>query len=137
MNNDIWLNLAAKDLARSKAFFTKLGFEMNERHASPGMVSMFVGSNKLIVNLFSAEALAGFSQNPVTDTAVSTEVLFSLGAASRAEVDSLAQKAVAAGGTLYGKPGEKDGWMYGCGFIDLDGHRWSVLYMDLSEMPGQ
>jgi hypothetical protein len=23
--------------------------------------------------------------------------------------------------------------MYGCGFADLDGHRWNVLYMDMSK----
>jgi hypothetical protein len=32
-------------------------------------------------------------------------------------------------------PGYKDSWMYGCGFTDLDGHRWNVLYMDMSKMP--
>lgn len=26
-------------------------------------------------------------------------------------------------------------WMYGAGFTDLDGHRWNVLYMDMSKMP--
>jgi predicted lactoylglutathione lyase len=25
--------------------------------------------------------------------------------------------------------------MYGCVFADLDGHRWNVLYMDMSKMP--
>ena len=24
--------------------------------------------------------------------------------------------------------------MYGCGFCDLDGHRWNILYMDMSMM---
>ncbi|WP_256213145.1 hypothetical protein [Bacillus sp. OV322] len=28
-----------------------------------------------------------------------------------------------------------DGWMYGCGFADSDGHRWNALYMDMSKMP--
>ena len=27
------------------------------------------------------------------------------------------------------------GWMYGFGFCDIDGHRWNVLYMDMSKMP--
>ncbi|RZL18323.1 MAG: extradiol dioxygenase, partial [Pedobacter sp.] len=25
--------------------------------------------------------------------------------------------------------------MYGCGFVDLDGQRWSILYMDMAKMP--
>lgn len=28
-------------------------------------------------------------------------------------------------------PSEMKGWMYGCVFTDLDGHKWNVLYMDL------
>ena len=26
------------------------------------------------------------------------------------------------------------GWMYGCVFTDLDGHKWNILYMDMSKM---
>jgi predicted lactoylglutathione lyase len=137
MDNDFWLNLASKDLPRAKDFFSKLGFEMNERHNHAGMVSMFIGSKRVVLNLFPAAAMQEFAGCSVTDTSRSVEVLFSLGASSRAEVDDLAKKAVEAGATLYGKPGEKDGWMYGCGFVDLDGHRWNVLYMDMSKMPGR
>ena len=34
-------------------------------------------------------------------------------------------------------PVESQGWMYACGFEDLDGHRWVMLYMDMSKMPGK
>lgn len=135
MKNEFWLNLASKDLTKAKEFFSKLGFEMNTRHSGSHMVSMFIGSNKTILNLFSEEMLQGFQNHAVTQTDRSNEVLFSLGASSRMEVDEMAKKAVDAGATLYAKPGEKDGWMYGCGFIDLDGHRWNILYMDMSKMP--
>lgn len=47
----------------------------------------------------------------------------------------MATKAVKAGGKVFAEPGAKDGWMYGCGFSDLDGHRWNSLYMDMSKMP--
>lgn len=46
------------------------------------------------------------------------------------------QKAEDAGGTIYAHGGEKDGWMYGGGFVDLDGRRWNLLYMDFSKMKG-
>jgi predicted lactoylglutathione lyase len=29
---------------------------------------------------------------------------------------------------------ENQGWMYGCSFSDLDGHRWNILYMDYSKL---
>ena len=135
MKNEFWLNLASKDLLKAKEFFSKLGFEMNNRHSSSHMVSMFIGNKKTVLNLFSETLLQGFQNNKVTQTSESNEILFSIGAGSREEVDEMAKKAFEAGATIYAKPAEKDGWMYGCGFIDLDGHRWNVLYMDMSKMP--
>lgn len=136
MKNEFWLNLASKDLPRAKEFFSKLGFEINSRHSAPHMVSMFVGNKNIVLNLFAENLFQGFmgGQN-ITNTTQSNEILFSIGAASPQEVDEMARKAVDAGATLFGKPGYKDGWMYGCGFADLDGHRWNILYMDMSKMP--
>ena len=136
MEHDFWLNLSSKDLVKAKEFFTKLGFTMNDRHTGPHMVSMFIGNKKIVLNLFSEDMLKGFMDHPVTNTKQSNELIFSIGAASPAEVDEFAKKAVAAGANLFGKPGYKVGWMYGCGFADLDGHRWNILYMDMSKMPG-
>ncbi|WP_186673870.1 VOC family protein [Sporosarcina sp. BP05] len=50
-------------------------------------------------------------------------MLISMGADPRDEVNEFALKAERAGGTVFSKPGEKDGWMYGCGFANPDGHR--------------
>jgi len=136
MENEFWLNLSSKDLVKAKVFFTKIGFVMNERHQAPHMVSMFIGKKSIVLNLFTENLFQGFiGGHPITKTSQSTEVLFSIGAASTLEVDEIARKAERAGGTVYAKPGFKDGWMYGCGFTDLDGHRWNVLYMDMNKMP--
>jgi predicted lactoylglutathione lyase len=35
---------------------------------------------------------------------------------------------------LFAKPAENQGWMYGCGFFDLDGHRWNILFMDYDKL---
>lgn len=135
MENDFWLNLSSKDLNKSKEFFLKLGFTLNDRHNGPHMLSMFVGNKKIVVNLFIETLFQNFiGGHSITNTNQSNEVLFSIGADSPAIVDEWARKAVEAGGTLYGKPGYKDGWMYGCGFIDLDGHRWNILYMDMTKI---
>jgi predicted lactoylglutathione lyase len=136
MENELWLNLSSKNLTKAKEFFTKLGFTMNDRHSAPHMISMFVGNKKVVLNLFAENVFKGFIGNhPITNTDQSNEVLFSIGAQSPAEVDAMAKRAVDAGATLYGKPGYTDGWMYGCGFSDLDGHRWNILFMDMSKMP--
>ena len=136
MENEFWLNLPSKNLVNAKEFFIKLGFTMNERHQAPHMVSMLIGNKKTVLNLFTEELFQQFiGGHPITNTNQSNEILFSIGAASPQEVDRLAAKAEMAGGTVYAKPGSKDGWMYGCGFIDLDGHRWNVLFMDMSKIP--
>jgi predicted lactoylglutathione lyase len=136
MQNEFWLNLPSKNLPKAKEFFVKLGFKMNEAHQMAHMVSMFVGNKSTVVNLFTEELFRGFiGGHQMTNATESNEILFSLGASSEKEVDEMARRAVDAGGTLYAKPGSKDGWMYGCGFCDLDGHRWNVLYMDMSKMP--
>ena len=62
-------------------------------------------------------------------------ILFSIDAESKDDVDALAKKVTDAGGTLYSNPTEIQGWMYGFGFIDLDGHRWNSVFMDMGKMP--
>ncbi|WP_337958011.1 VOC family protein [Guptibacillus sedimenti] len=71
----------------------------------------------------------------VADARKATEVLFSIGVDTREEVDDLVKKVEKAGGVIFAKLGLTDGWLYGMGFIDLDGHRWNALYMEMEKMP--
>ena len=136
MTKELWINLAVKDVKKSKEFFTKLGFSFNSKYGdTEHSACLTVGTKNIAVMLFEESVFKGFTQNNITDTKQSTEVLLSIDAESREEVDEMAKKAEAAGGIVFGKPGEKQGWLYGCGFTDLDGHRWNVLYMDMSKMP--
>ncbi|WAH35953.1 VOC family protein [Alicyclobacillus dauci] len=75
-----------------------------------------------------------FIGTKIADTTQGTEVLLTIGADSEGEVDEMITKVIKAGGSIFGKPTDH-GWMYGAGFADLDGHRWNVLYMDMSKMP--
>ncbi|MBC7773823.1 MAG: VOC family protein [Phycisphaerae bacterium] len=133
MKNEFWLNLPVKDLKRSKDFFTQLGFSY--KNDSDTMLSLLAGKQDVVINLFKENEFKGFSGNEISDTKNATEVLFNIGAENKEEVNEFAQKVKKAGGKVYREPEEKDGWMYGCGFTDLDGHRWSMLYMDMSKMP--
>lgn len=135
MTKQIWLNLPVKDAMKSKEFFSKIGFSFIEERTSPDSACMLVGESNFVVMLFAETMFQNFIQHPITDTKKSSEFLISIDAESREEVDAIAQKAKEAGGTVYAEPGENQGWMYGCGFSDLDGHRWNVLYMDFSKMP--
>lgn len=135
MTKELWINLPVKDVNKSKAFFTQLGFSFNEQRCNNDMACMLVGEKKLIVMLFREPLFQGFIQHNVADVKQGNETLFSIDAESRQEVDDMAAKAEAAGGVVFGKPAENQGWMYGCAFTDLDGHRWNVLHMDFSKMP--
>ncbi len=136
MTKEIWMNLPVKNIAASKEFFTKIGFSFNLQFGNTEhSACLLVGSKNVVVMLFEESLFKSFTQNEIADTKKVNEVLFSIDAESREEVDELARKAAAAGGIVFGKPEENQGWMYGCGFTDLDGHRWNVLFMDKSKMP--
>ena len=139
MTKDFWLNLPVKNLAKSKEFFNKLGLTIKEDSpgSTPTSAPLVIGTKNVVVMLFEEPVFQQITGCFVSDTSKASEVMLSFDAESREEVDELAAKAEAAGGTVFGKPSEIQGWMYGCGFTDLDGHRWNVLHMDMSKLQGQ
>ncbi len=134
MTKEIWLNIPVKNIEKSKAFFTALGYAFTSKHDNAVMAALIIGSNKFPVMLFEESVFKSFIQTEITDTKKSSELLISLDAESREEVDEFAKKVLAAGGTIYAPPAENQGWMYGFAFIDLDGHRWNVLHMDYNKL---
>ena len=133
MTKQLWINLPVKDLARSKNFFTSIGFKVGARQLED-MISLEIGDPKVMVMLCAESTFTGSVKNDVSTNG--SEVLISIDAETRKEVDDYARKAEEAGGKIFAAPSENQGWMYGCGFEDPDGHRWNVLYMDMSKMPG-
>ncbi|MCJ0742734.1 VOC family protein [Pedobacter montanisoli] len=136
MTKEIWLNLPVSDVQQSTIFFKAIGFEVNT-HApnSEVMVSFKIGSKNFIVNLFRKDVFQSFTPYAVADVSDSLEMLISIDAESTEEVNELLEKAEKAGGKVFAKVAEQQGWMYGGGFTDLDGHKWNILYMDFSRMP--
>lgn len=133
----IWLNLPVKDIKKSKEFFKAIGFKENPRHKNAEHLgSFYIGENNFVLMLFPENTFKGFAQNEISDTQKGTEVLINIDAQSKSEVDTMAKTVQKAGGKIFAEPGESDGWMYAFGFEDLDGHRWSMLYMDMGKMPG-
>ncbi len=134
MTKQIWLNLPVKNIEKSKQFFLKLGFSFNEEYSNEHSSCMLVGDKSFVVMLFEESLFGTIIQNKITDTQTHSEMLISIDAESRNEVEQLAQKVEEAGGVVFAKPAENQAWMYGCGFLDLDGHRWNVLFMDYSKL---
>ena len=124
----LFVNLAVKDLEKSKAFFTSLGFEFNPQFTDEKAACMVV-SDQAFVMLLAEPFFQTFTKNGICDTTSRTEGLFALSCSSRAEVDELVKKAVAAGGSHAMDP-QDHGFMYGWSFYDLDRHHWEVVWMD-------
>jgi len=131
---DYWINLPVKNLKKSKKFFEKIGFSAKENYVNDtNNVQLTIGEKEVYIMLFENPIFKGFSGNNITNTKKSSEVLFSIAVETKKEVDEIFKKAIANGGKSFAQPEDLDG-MYGCGFCDLDGHRWNILYMDMSMM---
>jgi predicted lactoylglutathione lyase len=125
---EIYVNLAVRDLERSKGFFEKLGFSFNPQFTDEKAACMVV-NDKACVMLLGEPFFKTFTKRELCDTAKYTEGLFAISCESRAEVDELVKKAMAAGGKHAMDP-QDHGFMYGWSFYDPDGHHWEVLWMD-------
>jgi len=131
----IFVNLPIKDMARSKTFFQALGLSFNPRFTNEQGACLEIGENfyaMLLVESF----FQGFTKKPISNAHESTEVLLALSVDSRAEVQAVINKAVAAGATTPNAP-QDHGFMFQHGFADLDGHQWEVFWMDEAAAPEQ
>lgn len=130
MTRQIFVNLPVKNLNKSIEFFTRLGFTFNPQFTDENATCMIVDEN-IFVMLLVDKYFKTFMPKEICDTSKSAEVLVALSFESRAEVDEIVAKAIAAGGSTYKKPNDI-GFMYQHGFQDLDGHLWEIFFMEES-----
>ena len=133
MATQIYVNLPVKNIERTQAFFTSLGFSFNPQFSNDQAICMVVADD-IYVMLLVESFFQTFTKKPVADATKGTEVIVCLSCESRARVDELVAKAVAAGGRAP-NPKQDHGFMYGHGFEDLDGHVWELTYMDPNAAP--
>jgi uncharacterized protein len=124
----MFVNLAVRDLKRSKAFFSALGFDYDPKFTDDNGACMII-SDESYVMLLAESFFKTFTTREVCDTSRQTEALIALSCASRNEVDEVVKSAIDAGGRD-AMPAQDHGFMYGRSFYDLDGHHWEVLWMD-------
>ena len=133
MSRQIYVNLPIKNMERSKAFFGALGFSFNPQFTNEQGACMVI-TDTIYVMLLVEPFFQTFTKKQIADAGKTTEVLICLSCASRAEVDELVRKAIAAGASTPNAP-QDHGFMYGHGFQDLDGHIWELMYMDPNAAP--
>ena len=134
MTTQMFLNLPVKNLNRSVEFFSQLGYTFNPNFTNENASCMII-SDDIFVMLLVEKFFQTFTEKQICDTTKNTEAIIALSCASRAEVDVMVRKAVAAGGTTPRKPVDH-GFMYSHGYDDLDGHIWEVFYMEPGATPG-
>ncbi len=123
----IFVNLPVKDLETSKRFFGELGFDFDPQFTDETAACMVIDEN-IYAMLLTEERFRDFIDGEIADPDT-TEVLVALSADSREEVNSLVEKALAAGGRPW-KDTLDQGPMYERSFRDPDGHVWEVIYME-------
>jgi predicted lactoylglutathione lyase len=125
---EVFVNLPVRDLEKSRSFFSGLGFEFNAQF-SDSKAACMVLSELGYVMLLTEPFFSTFTTRQLCDTGSHTEALIALSCENRQEVDAMAEKALATGGSKAGDPMDH-GFMYARSFYDPDGHHWEVLWMD-------
>jgi len=127
MHKQIIVNLAVRDLEKSRAFFSALGFTFNPQWSSDSALFMNVVDGSIHAMLMTEPFFRSLIDKPVVQAREANEVIVCLMCESREEVDSLIARATAAG-ARFPHPPEDHGSMYDQGFEDLDGHLWNLVW---------
>jgi uncharacterized protein len=126
----IFVNLPVSDLARATAFYQAIGAVKNGQF-SDDTASCMVFSDAIHAMLMTHDKYRMFTSKTIVDAKTSSQVLLCLSAESRDEVDSVVDRAGAAGGVVDPSPVDEYDFMYGRSFEDPDGHLWGINWMDL------
>ena len=127
MRKQIILNLPVKDLDKSRAFFSAIGFTFNPRFSGESAAFMNIVDDTIQAMLTTEPFFQSLIDKPLANAKEANEVVICLSCDSREEVDSLIARAVAAGGRTPHPP-EDHGFMYDQGFEDIDGHLWNLVW---------
>jgi len=126
------VTLGVADVARSRAFYERLGFVASS--ASNPNVTFFQAGGTVLA-LFGWSALAQDATVPEQGSGF-RGVTLAHNVATKDEVAAVLAEAVAAGATLV-KPAQDVFWGGHCGyFADPDGHLWEVAWNPFAPLDG-
>jgi uncharacterized protein len=129
----IFISLPVSDVARATAFYEAIGFTKNPAFSNDRS-SCLIWSDAIYVMVMDREMFATLTPKRIVDANAETGTLFALSFDSRADVDAIAEAAVAAGGSeVHGA--EDQGFMYSRAFADPDGNGWGPFHMDMAAAP--
>jgi predicted lactoylglutathione lyase len=118
------ITLGVGDLARSKTFYTQLGFKAS---SVGGAEVVFLHAGPMAICLFPRESLACDADVPA-DGSGFRGIAIAHNVRTKDEVDAVIAEAVAAGGSV-AKAAHDANWGGRSGyFADPDGHLWEVAW---------
>lgn len=125
----IFINLPVVDLPRSIAFYEAVGATRNPMFSDDTAACMVV-SDVIHVMLLTHDKWRTFTDRQIPDAHASAQMSLCISVDSREAVDSVVERAGAAGGLMDPNPIQDHGFMYGRGYADPDGHIWEPMWMD-------
>ncbi len=130
MFSRLFVNLPVRDLERSMAFFRRLNFRFDACLSEARAACMAVSKNVYIVLLGKENARFPLRTENGQPARMDTDgqVIVTLPVESRAEVDDLVERALAAGGTPASGTLDFD-CLYGRSFFDPDGNVWEIQWL--------
>lgn len=129
----IYVNLPIHDVAKTRAFWTALGFSFNEQFSDDRALCLVLNDELIYVMLIARDYFTTFTNRPIADGST-TQVLTAIEVESREKVDEMVSLALEKGATRY-REGADHGWMYYDCFACVDGHQWEIMFTDASQLP--
>ena len=124
----IFLNLPVRDLQKSHAFYSALGFRKNPQF-SDDSANCMVWSEQIFVMIMTHDKFRSFTEKPIAETKSQLSALFSLSVTSMEEMNEIVSRGLGAGGSEVSEP--KDyGFMQLRSLEDPDGFTWEIFFMD-------
>lgn len=126
MLSSVFLNMPVQDVARSREFFTSLGFGVNEQFSGSENICVIVNQN-ISLMLMDHAKFTSFIDKKVSPKDAS-EIILSFACESEAEVRSITEIALELGARKVNDPEDTD-FMFSWAFEDLDGHLWDLFWI--------
>ncbi|MET0821357.1 MAG: VOC family protein [Aeromicrobium sp.] len=125
----MFVNLPVTDLDRAKAFYEALGFTINPKFTDHNAACVVVEDGHSYFMILVREFFQTFTDVPIGDPRTGPTVAVALFSDSREEVDTMAERGLAAGGS---EPKEASdyGFMYQRQLLDPDGNFLELGWMD-------
>src|ERR1700761_2534644 len=125
----VFLNLPVRDLQAATTFYLAIGGTLNPQFSNDDASSIML-SDTIGVMLLTHAHYGQFTARPIGDARRESHMMLALTAASKDEVNALAERGAAAGGRADPNPVQHLGFMFNRHIEDPEGNVWEFLWMD-------